>query len=158
MLYRFYDAHGILLYIGITGDAAARWSNHSRKKPWWPLVRRIEIEPYATRTEVEVTEKAAILAERPMCNVIHNRQRMQPTDPQHFIDACNRCGMVGAGFGSHPAVELDWTADGVDSLHRCPADHQWTCSWGNQVCAYEDCACSWCLIITNRLAVTKGTT
>jgi len=147
ILYRFYDRAGRLLYIGITGDAATRWSNHSKKQPWWPSVRRIEIEPYATRIEVELAEKAAIRAEKPLHNKVHNTSNTTrltkpregyATDPQHYTDACHTC------FGMWPAVEMDWRADGLDTLHRCDAGHQWTCSWSKSPFIYEDCECDWC--------------
>lgn len=147
ILYRFFGAAGELLYIGITGDAATRWKNHSKKQPWWPLVRRIEIEQFATRAEVEAAEKGAIRAEGPIYNKVHNsaasKRVTKPkenyaTDPQHYTDSCHTC------FGIWPAVEMAWRTDGVDTLHRCDRGHQWTCSWGKSPFVYEDCECDFC--------------
>lgn len=73
-LYRFYDADGALLYIGVTMDPPVRWKAHADVKEWWATVRNIKMEPFETRTEVLAAERAAIKAERPRYNVIHNGQ------------------------------------------------------------------------------------
>lgn len=67
-LYRLYDAADLLLYVGITGKPKSRWTQHTADKPWWPQVKRREVEwfdsrPLAARAEVE-----AILAESPAYN------------------------------------------------------------------------------------------
>lgn len=40
-LYRFYDAAGALLYVGITIDPGSRWRSHAHDKPWWQQVAQI---------------------------------------------------------------------------------------------------------------------
>jgi predicted GIY-YIG superfamily endonuclease len=74
-LYRFYNAAGKLLYIGITNSPKARFADHRKKKSWWPEVAVREICHYPTRTAVLVAEQAAIKAERPVHNVIYNSGR-----------------------------------------------------------------------------------
>ena len=32
-VYRFYDANGALLYVGITGNLSRRWAKHEARKP-----------------------------------------------------------------------------------------------------------------------------
>jgi hypothetical protein len=71
-LYRFYDGRGRLLYIGIAVDFLNRWRKH-RKKIWWPLVARIEISSYPTRSAAMIAERSAIITEKPLHNEVHNR-------------------------------------------------------------------------------------
>lgn len=73
-LYRFYDGADRLLYVGISVNAALRSKDHSKEKAWWPEVARMEVEHLAvsTRSEAEAIEKAAIVTERPLHNVVHN--------------------------------------------------------------------------------------
>lgn len=68
-LYRLYDAHGRLLYIGITHELEQRWSTHASTKAWWSKVVRKTIEWHENRGLAEAAEKTAIREERPM----HNR-------------------------------------------------------------------------------------
>lgn len=77
-LYRFYDAGDQLLYIGITANIGSRFKQHAGDKPWWTEVHRITLEHYATREDVLTAETAAIVAEHPRYNVVHNRNRPDP--------------------------------------------------------------------------------
>lgn len=74
-LYRFRDAAGQLLYIGITVDIAGRFPRHAAEKPWWRDVTRIDVEALPGRAEALEAERAAIQAERPVHNVRHNGDR-----------------------------------------------------------------------------------
>ncbi len=87
-LYRFYDTNGRLLYIGITMDLGGRWGSHNRDKPWWRSVARATIEHHPNREAVLAAERAAIIAEKPAYNVIHNqgagrarRDQFEPKTP-----------------------------------------------------------------------------
>lgn len=75
ILYRLFTAHGALLYVGITDRGPQRWVEHARSKAWWHTVARFEIRRYPTREAVAAAEKAAIIAERPVWNLVHNDQR-----------------------------------------------------------------------------------
>lgn len=68
-LYRFFDADGALLYIGITVNVEQRWAEHERSKPWWPQVVEKRVEWFDTRTLALIAELAAIKGERPVHNV-----------------------------------------------------------------------------------------
>jgi predicted GIY-YIG superfamily endonuclease len=72
VLYRAYDAQGVLLYIGITMNPGNRFAQHSEDKPWWADVAEIRVEHFGSRKRVLAAERAAIQAERPRFNVIHN--------------------------------------------------------------------------------------
>lgn len=73
-LYRLYDAHGALLYVGITSDPERRWKQHAieRADTWWPQVARRSVEWVGTRTAAEEAEVKAITEERPLHNRAHN--------------------------------------------------------------------------------------
>jgi len=67
-LYRLYDEHGWLLYIGITIDTKRRLKEHHRE-PWWPMVARRDIESLDYGGQrAERAEIAAIRAELPLLN------------------------------------------------------------------------------------------
>ena len=72
-LYRYYDADGRLLYIGISLNAVARATQHRADKHWWNDVARMTVEkiPGDRRHALEV-ERQAIRDEGPLHNVVHN--------------------------------------------------------------------------------------
>lgn len=77
MLYRFFDDQGTLLYVGITDDPRARWSDHAHRAQrnedsWWHQVRVVHTEWLATRAEAEGAEITAIHGEHPVHNSAHN--------------------------------------------------------------------------------------
>jgi hypothetical protein len=73
-LYRHWDDSGNLLYVGISLNAAARASQHAKDKTWWPEVATITVEHLGciSRSGAESIEAAAIKAENPRYNVVHN--------------------------------------------------------------------------------------
>lgn len=71
-LYRFFDASGALLYVGIAGRFSARLRAHRREAPWYAAATSITLERFETRAEAEAAERAAIVSERPAHNVQHN--------------------------------------------------------------------------------------
>jgi hypothetical protein len=74
-IYRMFDAQQCLLYVGISGCAIARMTEHAKEKGWFDDVRRIEIESIeCSRQEIEAFEAAIIYAENPK----HNRSRPRP--------------------------------------------------------------------------------
>ncbi|NEA22625.1 GIY-YIG nuclease family protein [Actinomadura bangladeshensis] len=71
VLYRFFDADGQLLYVGITDRAGTRWERHMSDQPWWPDVQRQMSEWYPSREQAEAAELTAIREERPLYNTMH---------------------------------------------------------------------------------------
>lgn len=69
-LYRYFDASGRLLYVGITSRRTGRSLQHAMEKDWWGEVARCEWEHYATREEAARRERDAIATEHPRHNVI----------------------------------------------------------------------------------------
>jgi GIY-YIG catalytic domain. len=74
-LYRFFDAVGDLLYVGIANDPRPRWSCHAGEKRWWGEVHKKTLEWFATREEAEHAEMTAIVNEQPRYNVTHSVTR-----------------------------------------------------------------------------------
>lgn len=71
-LYRFFDAGGQLLYVGIAGNPGRRFGQHAKDKTWWTQVASSSMQHFGTRTEAERAEQIAIRAEGPLHNVVHN--------------------------------------------------------------------------------------
>jgi hypothetical protein len=122
-LYRFFDADGELLYVGITSVGGVRWSQHKSSKPWWPEIVTASLAHYETRTEAMAAESEAIRAEGPK----HNRAGAvtAPIDPvprsDEEINEQTRSWFVENGltpigvkqiakmFGVHPStVSTEW--------------------------------------------------
>lgn len=68
-LYRFYDAAGKLLYVGITRRGWHRFDEHSASKHWWEQVCTTRVKHFATRDAARKAELAAIASERPQHNI-----------------------------------------------------------------------------------------
>jgi predicted GIY-YIG superfamily endonuclease len=79
-LYRWHDADGVLLYVGITATPERREAHHSRRA-WWAhyaVTCTFDAEPCShTRQEAEVLERAVIEQERPVFNL---RRSTTPLD------------------------------------------------------------------------------
>lgn len=82
-LYRFYDAAGRLLYVGITGDPADRWARHAAEKAWWPNVARHTVQWLPSRKDALAAEAAAIVAEAPLHNVAGTPRQRDATTAFH---------------------------------------------------------------------------
>lgn len=66
-LYRFHDADGQLLYVGVTMALFRRIMNH-RAKPWWEEVAGASFEHFETRGEALLAELIAVARENPRYN------------------------------------------------------------------------------------------
>ena len=71
-LYHVFGEAGLLLYIGISKDFGGRWKQHARTQPWWPERRTMTVALCDSRPEAEAAERAAIRAEHPKYNKVHN--------------------------------------------------------------------------------------
>lgn len=72
VLYRFYDAAGQLLYVGISVDFPHRAASHRRRQCWWRDRARTTLQFFPSRATAEEAERLAIRAEHPRYNVVHN--------------------------------------------------------------------------------------
>jgi predicted GIY-YIG superfamily endonuclease len=67
-LYRFFDARGQLLYVGITSDLPTRLRTHNRLQNWWRDVVRTTLEHFESREAARAAELRAIRDELPRYN------------------------------------------------------------------------------------------
>lgn len=68
VLYRMYDAHGALLYVGLTTEPKSRIRAHEHDKQWWPQVATISLEHFPSKSELRSAERRAVETERPLYN------------------------------------------------------------------------------------------
>lgn len=68
-LYRYYDADGVLLYVGISVSAVARSAAHKGNAGWWGDVAAMVVEKFPTREDARIAEAAAIATENPLHNI-----------------------------------------------------------------------------------------
>ncbi len=155
-LYRFFDEAGDLLYVGITVDIGARWNAHSKDKPWWSDVRSCTVEPHPDRPAVLAAERAAIVAERPKHNVVHNRPRRRvsrravadavelffgsPIVAESMPDLCHDYCERDQPGSSVMCFPYRWES-GV-ALYQCPRGHRWRCSWGHTASGLDPKYCT----------------
>ena len=59
-VYRAFNIHGVLLYVGSTTNPPQRIRGHMTTTRWWPEVVRIDMEPYATEQQARRAEAEAI--------------------------------------------------------------------------------------------------
>jgi predicted GIY-YIG superfamily endonuclease len=74
-LYRYYDARGRLLYIGITNSVTRRDNQHGTGKRWRSQIATSRVEWFPTRTDALEAERRAIRREHPAFNIQHARRR-----------------------------------------------------------------------------------
>jgi excinuclease UvrABC nuclease subunit len=70
-VYRAFDSEGRVLYIGQTCNLGRRISDHVCSS-WWCDAASITWEHFDSREDALEAERAAIRAERPPHNVVHN--------------------------------------------------------------------------------------
>lgn len=84
-LYRHFADNGDLLYVGISLSWPARTKQHSVGSHWFNQVAKVEIEHFPDRNAALEAERAAIKAEHPKHNVVHNNcrplRKSKPTKP-----------------------------------------------------------------------------
>jgi hypothetical protein len=70
-VYRFYDAAGDLLYVGISCNFLRRVGEHTGSADWIAQAVRCTLEHYSDRAEAEQAERVAIATEHPIHNATH---------------------------------------------------------------------------------------
>lgn len=70
-LYRHFDQHGRLLYVGISLRVMYRLQQHLGASSWAGQIARVEIASYPSRDIALAAEKRAIENERPLHNIVH---------------------------------------------------------------------------------------
>jgi len=91
-LYRCLDAHGSLIYIGITASPPTRFASHRRTSAWWPRVARVAIIWFDSRDLAATAEAKAVATEHPEYN--HNLRRRAPTPPGMSYNVTGRRKLI----------------------------------------------------------------
>lgn len=68
-LYRHFDKDGVLLYVGISNDAAKRLSGHKHVSSWFDEIATVTIQAVGSRREAMRLERIAISEEKPKYNI-----------------------------------------------------------------------------------------
>lgn len=99
-VYRYYDRHGVLIYVGITNQGIGRNRQHNDAAEWWPFVVRQEVEHLPSRPAAMAREKQLIRQHRPPFNRQHN------LDHDDFRLAYLRWASVEAGADESPRDQI----------------------------------------------------
>lgn len=81
-LYRLYDDAGQLLYVGISKSAIYRLEQHLSAKTWSAQIASTRIERHPDRPTALEAERTAILAEKPLHNIVHNGRTGRNSQPK----------------------------------------------------------------------------
>ena len=68
-VYRLFNESDELLYVGITKNTKARFTQHSKDKPWWAEVETSRVVQFRTLALALAEESTAILWEQPKYNL-----------------------------------------------------------------------------------------
>lgn len=71
-LYRHFDKHGTLLYVGISLSSVDRLNTHMSEARWSDWIVKVEIERFKDRNQAIIAERNAIKFEKPLFNKVHN--------------------------------------------------------------------------------------
>jgi hypothetical protein len=74
-VYRYFDAGGRLLYVGVTARGIRRSREHAESKEWWPFAVGCWIEHFPTRLEALAHERELIEKFCPPFNTQHNPKK-----------------------------------------------------------------------------------
>jgi predicted GIY-YIG superfamily endonuclease len=73
-LYRFFDADGQLLYVGVSAEPFRRWASHTERH-WWKKAVKFAIVWHPDEAAARAAERSAIQVEAPLHNVHGVRAR-----------------------------------------------------------------------------------
>lgn len=112
-LYRFFDASGVLLYVGRTIDARSRFRSHERSKDWFHEVARIDRHVVNSAEELAAAEVAAIRSEGPRYNIQHSARSEVAVTPRPSVAidgeederVFKRIGAIASLWGEDPEIE-----------------------------------------------------
>ena len=85
-VYRHFDRHGRLLYVGMTKNALTRLTHHSCTTDWYDDIVTITITHYLTRKDAALAEAFAIENESPLHTSVTKPRRRK----KHLDDARGR--------------------------------------------------------------------
>lgn len=85
-LYRFFDAHGKLLYVGVSVNAPYRITQHRQTKDWFEDVASATFSHLPTRVDALEAEAVAIATEDPEMNIVRPSLRQGHWEPKGLTD------------------------------------------------------------------------
>jgi hypothetical protein len=89
-LYRYFDANGTLLYVGISGQLAQRDKSHISRSKWMQLTAGSTVERRKTLARVKLAERIAIETEHPIFNVAYNSTPEAKARMRAYLEAVGR--------------------------------------------------------------------
>ena len=94
-LYRYFDAEGRLLYVGVSLSAIQRQMAHEASSPWYRSHASMTTEWFASRAKALQAERTAIISEEPAYNVVHRNEELDDS-PSSLQANRSRAGRLGA--------------------------------------------------------------
>jgi excinuclease UvrABC nuclease subunit len=92
-VYRYYDAHGVLLYVGKSMNIVVRSTQH-RGKPWFESVATITLEWFDDYWLARDAERRAIRDEHPLYNACrYTQQQRRQQQREAAIKAHEEAGL-----------------------------------------------------------------
>lgn len=110
-LYRHFDVHGNLLYVGISIDAIQRFSEHRREKRWSASIVSMTVEHFETREEAIKAETVAIKLEKPLYNIIHNSNYVHSRKKPATFKSEARAKLIGPLKPLMVSAENEWACN-----------------------------------------------
>lgn len=114
VLYRFFDAQGNLLYVGITNDPEQRFRGHQGDKSWYHHVATAKMEHFETRAELMAAEIAAIEGEKPKYNKTYAVSPLQSVRVRENTQAVSVFGGDASRFRSPDSIACDEPEEPAD--------------------------------------------
>jgi hypothetical protein len=115
-VYRYFDADGRLLYVGVSLSGIARQSQHESGSHWYADHASMTTEWFDTRAEALEAERMAIITEQPIYNVAHRGEVLEET-PEARKLTHSQIGRMGA-YALHAAGKTTTTAARAQFLSR----------------------------------------
>jgi hypothetical protein len=127
VLYRFFDAEGTLLYVGITLRTWDRMRDHRHQSPFFPQVASVTFQRgFATVGALRKAEARAIRKERPLFNVVHKAKPKKPKSKP------------GPKPNSVPWYPRDFGPNPCGQMHYCGAEDRHGSEFSRCVCRGRD--------------------
>jgi hypothetical protein len=127
-LYRQYDDHGILLYVGISADVAARRTSHLKHSAWVEFAAMESATWYDSVTAAAAAEVEAITTELPLFNTAHavagrdDRLRDYLVERGAWHLLTRHEVPAPPDLADLPYTHLTRRCDRCRSFHVCPTD------------------------------------
>jgi predicted GIY-YIG superfamily endonuclease len=136
-VYRYLDADGVLIYVGITNRGVQRQGEHNTHAKWWRFVRSQDVEHYDDRETALRRERHLIEKHQPPFNVVHNAEHprrlaayLKHADPE--LKRCGHCegcqlDAAGENDGDPYGCQWWWADDPDEEPELCSVCGSKTC-------------------------------